>query len=125
MMQQHTTAAAPPNTEQAGQAMSEFTTVARVDEIPEGEARSFQVEGRIIGIFHEAGQFHAMDDLCPHMGASLASGHMEDGIVTCPWHAWRFCISDGTWLDNPESDLKTDCYEVRVVEDEIQVLIPE
>ena len=29
--------------------MSEFTTVARVDEIPEGEARSFQVAGRIIG----------------------------------------------------------------------------
>lgn len=122
MMQQHTTAAAPPNTEQAGQAMSEFTTVARVDEIPEGEARSFQVEGRIIGIFHEAGQFHAMDDLCPHMGASLASGHMEDGIVTCPWHAWRFCYHDGNWCDNPA--ISIDTFELRIEGDEIQVLVP-
>ena len=122
MMRQNTPATAPHNTPQAGQAMSEFTTVARVDEIPEGEARSFQVEGRIIGIFHEAGKFHAMDDICPHMGASLASGYMEDGIVTCPWHAWRFCYHDGNWCDNPT--ISIDTFELRIEGDEIQVHVP-
>ena len=102
--------------------MSEFTTVARVDEIPEVEARSYNVQGRIVGIFHEAGTFHAMDDICPHMGASLASGHMEDGIVTCPWHAWRFCYQDGRWCDNPQVSI--DIFELRVEGDEIQVRIP-
>ena len=99
--------------------MSEFTTVARVDEIPEGQARSFEVNGRIVAVFHEHGKFHAMDDLCPHMGASLASGHMQDGIVTCPWHAWRFDVCNGHWVDNPK--MKVAAHEVRVEGDEIQV----
>jgi nitrite reductase (NADH) small subunit/3-phenylpropionate/trans-cinnamate dioxygenase ferredoxin subunit len=43
----------------------------------------------------------------------------------CPWHAWRFCVNDGTWLDNPKSKVKTETYEVRVIGDEIQVLVPD
>jgi nitrite reductase (NADH) small subunit/3-phenylpropionate/trans-cinnamate dioxygenase ferredoxin subunit len=45
--------------------------------------------------------------------------------VTCPWHAWRFCVRDGTWLDNPNAAVRTDCYEVRVVGDDIQVCVPD
>jgi len=56
------------------------------------------------------------------MGASLAEGYVEEGVVTCPWHAWRFRLADGTWCDNPR--IKTDSFEVRVVGDEIQVLCP-
>jgi nitrite reductase (NADH) small subunit/3-phenylpropionate/trans-cinnamate dioxygenase ferredoxin subunit len=55
------------------------------------------------------------------MGASLATGYVENGAVTCPWHAWRFCVKEGTWLDNPRAKIKQDCYEVRVVDNEIQV----
>lgn len=53
------------------------------------------------------------------MGASLAEGHVEGETVTCPWHAWRFCIKDGTWEDNRR--VKVDTFEVRVVGDEVQV----
>jgi hypothetical protein len=65
----------------------------------------------------------AIDDFCPHMGASLAGGYVENGKVACPWHAWRFCVKDGTWCDNPR--IKIDAFEVRVEGDEIQVLVPE
>ena len=105
--------------------MSEFHTVARVGDIPEGEGRAFPVAGRMVAVFCRDGQYQAINDTCPHMGASLATGWYEDDQVTCPWHAWRFCVSDGTWLDNPESSVKTDCYAVRVVEEEIQVELPE
>jgi nitrite reductase (NADH) small subunit len=44
--------------------------------------------------------------------------------VTCPWHAWRFCIDDGLWLDNPKSNIRVPCYDVRVVGDDIQVNVP-
>ena len=57
------------------------------------------------------------------MGASLAGGYLEDGMVTCPWHAWRFKICDGTWCDNPEIGVNT--YDVRVEGNEIQVQVPE
>lgn len=105
--------------------MSEFVSIAKVGDIPEGEGRSYPVNGKVIGLFFVEGEYHAINDFCPHMGASLASGHVEDGAVMCPWHAWRFCVKDGTWLDNPKSDLKTDSYQVKVEGDEILVSVPQ
>jgi nitrite reductase (NADH) small subunit/3-phenylpropionate/trans-cinnamate dioxygenase ferredoxin subunit len=53
------------------------------------------------------------------MGASLSGGYIEKGVVTCPWHGWRFRVNDGVWADNPR--IKTGCYQVRVVGDDVQV----
>ncbi|MBW3542196.1 MAG: Rieske 2Fe-2S domain-containing protein [Planctomycetes bacterium] len=105
--------------------MADFHTVARVGEIPEGEGRAFPVAGRMVAVFHVGGEYTAINDFCPHMGASLASGYVENGGVTCPWHAWRFCVKDGTWLDNPNARVKTDAYPVRILGEEIQVQVPE
>jgi nitrite reductase (NADH) small subunit/3-phenylpropionate/trans-cinnamate dioxygenase ferredoxin subunit len=99
--------------------MADFQTVMRVGELPEGEARTIELGAKLVAVFCHQGQYHAIDDVCPHMGASLAGGHVENGIVTCPWHAWRFRLSDGTWADHPR--LKIGCYAVRVAGDEIQV----
>ncbi|MEK6249627.1 MAG: Rieske (2Fe-2S) protein [Planctomycetales bacterium] len=99
--------------------MAEFTTVATVGEIQEGKGATFTVAGRMVAVFYADGEYYAIDDLCPHMGASLSAGHVDQKTVTCPWHAWRFSICDGTWLDNPK--LKVDRFEVRVDGDEIQV----
>jgi nitrite reductase (NADH) small subunit len=101
--------------------MSDFTTVARLGAIADGQAEAFAVDGRMVAVFNQNGVYFALDDICPHMGASLAAGHVEGGMVTCPWHAWRFRIADGTWCDNPR--VKTDAFEVRVVGEEIQVRV--
>ena len=105
--------------------MAEYISIAKVGEIPEGEGRSYPIAGRMVAVFHANGEYYAINDTCPHMGASLATGHLEQEAVTCPWHAWRFSIKDGTWLDNPNPNLATDSYEVRVVGDDIQVRLPE
>ena len=102
--------------------MSDFTTVAKVGEIAEGQGMAYAENGRMVAVFNEEGKYFAIDDFCPHMGASLAGGYMEKGIVTCPWHAWRFCIHDGKWCDNPR--IKIDSFETRVAGDEIQVRVP-
>ena len=101
--------------------MADFTTVAKVGEIPEGQGAAFAVHGRMVAVFLEQGEYRAIDDFCPHMGASLATGHLEQGVVTCPWHAWRFSVEDGAWCDNTR--IKIDSFEVRVQGDEIQVRI--
>jgi nitrite reductase (NADH) small subunit/3-phenylpropionate/trans-cinnamate dioxygenase ferredoxin subunit len=99
----------------------EFQTVARVGDIPDGEGRAYPVNGTIVAVFNRGGDYTAINDTCPHMGASLACGYVEGESVTCPWHAWRFSVADGTWLDNPKSKIKTESFAVRVVGDEIQV----
>ncbi len=102
--------------------MTEFVTVAKVGAIPEGTAIAFPVGERLVAVFNlGGGRYEAINDLCPHMGASLADGSVENGVVTCPWHAWRFRTCDGTWCDNPR--ICTDAFEVRIIGDEIQVSV--
>jgi nitrite reductase (NADH) small subunit len=103
--------------------MPEFHTVAKVGEIPEGAGRAFAVDGTVVAVFRVGGEYTAINDICPHMGASLAEGCVEGTAVTCSWHGWRFSVKDGTWLDNPRAKIGNPSYPVRVVEDEIQVLI--
>jgi NAD(P)H-dependent nitrite reductase small subunit len=99
--------------------MGEFHSVCRVSELAEGEGRMVRIADKLIAVFCDGGQYFAIDDTCPHMGDSLSRGHLENGIVTCPWHGWRFRLTDGAWADNPR--IKIGSYPVRVWEGEIQV----
>jgi nitrite reductase (NADH) small subunit/3-phenylpropionate/trans-cinnamate dioxygenase ferredoxin subunit len=99
-----------------------FQTVCRVGDIPEGDSKSFTVGDKAIAVFFANGNYYAIEDHCPHMGSPLSGGYVEDGIVTCPWHAWRFRLNDGAWADNPR--IKIGCYAVRVEGDLVQVEVP-
>ncbi len=101
--------------------MAEFHPVCRVGDVHEGEGKAVRVCNKLIAVFCQDGQLYAIDDMCPHMGASLSGGYVEKGVVTCPWHAWRFRITDGTWADNPR--IKIGSYPIRVVGGEVQVQV--
>ena len=101
--------------------MSSFHTVCKVAELREGEGKTVAVGNKLIALFRVNGECFAIDDVCPHMGASLSGGYVEEGIVTCPWHAWRFRLNDGAWADNPR--VKIGCYAVRVEGDDVQVQV--
>jgi nitrite reductase (NADH) small subunit/3-phenylpropionate/trans-cinnamate dioxygenase ferredoxin subunit len=105
--------------------MAEFRTVCRLAELVEGEGKTVQVEGKLVAVFLEKGKLYALDDVCPHMGASLGGGWVEEGVVTCPWHGWRFRLADGIWADNPRGKLGVGCFPVRVEGDEVQVIVNE
>ena len=93
--------------------------VCRVEQLPEGECAVLTVGDRDVAVFHSEGKYFAIDDRCPHAGSSLSGGHVENGIVTCPWHGWRFRLCDGAWADNPR--VKTGCYAVSVENDTVFV----
>jgi len=99
-----------------------FTPVARLGAIPVGEGRTFEVAGRLVAVFFDGVSYSAIDDLCPHMGASLGTGPLRDGVVVCPWHAWCFRLSDGAWCDNPK--LRVEVFETRISGDSVEVRVP-
>lgn len=99
--------------------MSEFCTVCPVGDLADGEGRTVRVGDKLVALFRAGDQYYAIDDTCPHMGASLGAGQVGNGIVTCPWHGWRFRLSDGAWADYLR--VKTGTYQVRVVDGQIQV----
>ena len=104
-------------------ANGDFTTVAKIGAIADGAGDTFTIGERMVAVFRQGDDYFAIDDICPHMGASLGAGSVVEGKVACPWHAWRFDVCDGTWCDNPK--LKVDSFEVRVAGEEIQVKVIE
>jgi nitrite reductase (NADH) small subunit/3-phenylpropionate/trans-cinnamate dioxygenase ferredoxin subunit len=101
--------------------MAEFQTVCRLTDLAPGETRVIEIGKKLVAVFNVDGSYFAIDDVCPHMGAPLSDGFVENGIVTCPWHAWRFRLADGAWADYPR--LKIGCYAVRIEGDAIQVCV--
>lgn len=49
------------------------------------------------------GQVHILDAYCPHMGADLCDGVVEENSIRCPFHAWRWG-PDGICDEIPYAD---------------------
>ena len=81
--------------------MSAPVAIARVEDIDEGKGKAFEIGEKRIAIFHVDGKFHAIDDACPHAGASLAEGYLENGKVGCPWHYAEFELTTGKHCHAP------------------------
>ena len=101
--------------------MLEFHTVCKAEGIPVGEARMFALDNTMIGVFNVGGEFFANQNECPHAAASLAHGIIDGDTVTCRIHHWRFCIRDGTYLDEDKPKFNAQTFPVRVVGDDVQV----
>jgi nitrite reductase/ring-hydroxylating ferredoxin subunit len=83
----------------------EFVRVALVSEIPEGTGKAVVANGRRVAIFNVAGDFHAVDGVCPHQGGPLGEGILDGPIVSCPWHFWQFDVVKGHAPDFPEASI--------------------
>lgn len=103
--------------------MPEFVDICKVSDIPIGEARMILVNEVAVGIFNVSGTFFAIDDACPHAGASLSRGIVEGDVVRCRIHHWRFCIRNGIYLDEIKPSCNVRDYPVRVVGDQIQIAL--
>jgi nitrite reductase (NADH) small subunit len=68
-----------------------------VDQIPQGEGRTFQLAGRRIAVFRARdGRVFATQAECPHRKGPLADGLLGAGTLVCPLHEWRFDLETGT-----------------------------
>jgi len=98
--------------------MSALKKVAELKDLPPGQAVACEVEGLRIALFNVDGVIHAIDDECPHAGASLSSGYVKDGKVGCPWHAADFDLKTGAVLCPPaRGDVRV--YKARVEGEDI------
>src|SRR5215470_12326137 len=75
--------------------MSHEISVGSVDELPPGGRRLAFAGGRSIVLFNIEGTVHAIENSCPHNGASLASGKLDGRILQCPAHGLRFDLVTG------------------------------
>jgi len=88
--------------------------VGPLAELPPGSVRVVESGGREIAVFNDDGRLHALRNVCPHHGAPLCRGRVAgfmrtaapyeydysgddpaDRVVLCPWHGYKFRLSDG------------------------------
>ena len=73
-------------------------TVCQLEELPEGEMRLVEVDGRKIGVFRCGnGDLYAIEDRCSHDDGPLAEGEFDADACTveCPRHGSLFDLRTG------------------------------
>jgi len=93
--------------------------VCGVDHLWDGEMQPFRAGDTSIVLLKINGRYHAYQARCPHQGAALADGELEDGLLTCPAHRWQFDAASGRGV-NPES-ARLKCFPVRVIERKVLI----
>lgn len=76
-------------------AEAEFRKVGRVEEIPPGTIKAFQVDEHEIAIANVDGEFFATQQHCLHLRGPLGDGHLEGTRLSCPWHGWQYDVTTG------------------------------
>lgn len=70
-------------------------------EVAPGQARPARMMGEDFAVFRKAdGTPHVVDAHCPHRGALLWLGQVENDGIRCPYHGWKFDCS-GQCIDRP------------------------
>jgi nitrite reductase (NADH) small subunit len=77
-----------------------------------GRGRQVELDGAKIAVFWDGARWFAVDDTCPHMGASLADGRLFGDQLQCSWHEWRYDTATGQCPLRPWARVKV--YEIRV-----------
>jgi nitrite reductase (NADH) small subunit len=71
--------------------------------VPPGESGVIELEGKEVALFNVEGRFYAIANRCPHRGAPLSRGRVEEAAVRCPLHGWLFDLESGRCLNQPEA----------------------
>lgn len=101
--------------------MANFVRVASTTDIPNGEGRAFEVNGKQVAVFNCRGTFYAISNVCRHQGGPLAEGDLEGTVVTCPWHGWTYDVTSGESPEDP--DTRVEKYEIKVEGGDILVAL--
>jgi 3-phenylpropionate/trans-cinnamate dioxygenase ferredoxin component len=101
---------------------TETITVCPLSELPEGETRLVEVDGRKIGVFNCGGELLAIEDRCSHDDGPLAEGEFDAGSCTveCPRHGSLFDLRTGKPRTLP-AYRPVDTFEVRVDGEDVKL----
>ncbi len=96
-----------------------YVKVMSEEDLPIGKSAIISAGEDEIALFNYKGKYYAVANKCPHRGAPLGEGRIEEGIVICPNHEWRFKLENGANMQNPELFIPT--YPVKVRNDNIYI----
>ncbi|MDZ3991954.1 hypothetical protein PspTeo4_13544 [Pseudomonas sp. Teo4] len=64
------------------------------DDYRDGKLHTLNIFGtRLVAFASSTGDISILDAFCPHMGADLSQGTIENDTVVCPFHHWKYDTS--------------------------------
>lgn len=99
--------------------MLKYVKVMDEEELLPGKSAIIAAGKEEIALFNYKGKYYAIANKCLHRGSPLGEGRIEEGILICPGHEWRYNLKTGDCPQNPE--LSTKVYPVKVVEGKIRI----
>jgi len=100
--------------------MPEWIDVIDESALANGEHVVVDVEGTEVAIFKIDGACYAIEDVCTHDGAEIASGILDGDEIVCPRHGARFCVKTGA-VKSPPAYENVHCFPLRIENNKIQV----
>lgn len=94
--------------------MPQFVRVCPVEEVAEGSVRMGEADGTKLALCQYQGKFYAFSNFCPHMTGNLGEGFLDEGLLVCPEHGWRFKLASGRCVSVPDRSANT--FPVRIEE---------
>ena len=97
-------------------------TICRFDEIPDGTARRFEVEGRSVAVVRIGDGVYAIGDTCSHGNVSLSEGEVlcDEKEIECWKHGSSFSLVSGEPLTLPATQ-PVPVYVARVVDGHVEI----
>lgn len=99
-----------------------FVRVLKASELPPGGKKPVEVEGKSILVCNTNDKLFAVSNICSHADEKLECGRMGKNWIACPVHGARFELTTGRAM-NPPATKPIATYEVRVVDDWIEVRV--
>ncbi|MDP2217368.1 MAG: Rieske (2Fe-2S) protein [Methanolobus sp.] len=90
-------------------------------DLDDGEKKPLLLEGTKMLLVRQESSFYALSNICPHMNCPLSKGILDEYVIQCLCHDWRFDIRNGEFLDAKE--IKIDSYETKVTDGKVYVNI--
>jgi nitrite reductase/ring-hydroxylating ferredoxin subunit len=72
-----------------------------LSEIPVETLFRVNRDGLSVVLFATGGRVSAFVDVCPHASWPLSGGEVEENVVECPGHGWKFSLATGRCLNAP------------------------
>jgi len=100
--------------------MADWLNVLDEKSLENGEHVVVDYDGTDIAVFKIDDHYYAIEDVCSHDGAEIASGTLEGDEIICPRHGARFCVKTGEVRSAPAYE-NIACFAVRIAQGKVQI----
>ena len=90
-----------------------YVDVCALADLQDARAAAFRIKETSVLLHRDGSQVSCVTNACAHLGMPLEDGVVDNGVLRCPHHGFRYLLATGECLDVPEVQLVVHAVRVR------------